>query len=246
MKANQAYNKDYMSINLHKLLSYFLIVVGFALFFVNVASAKECRTVYGSYGSYGEEEYCETGELKLDKKVFNPDKNEYWDNIAAKDYTFAPEQEVKFSLRIKNTSDVKVDGVRLNDDFDRLDDYMVFVSSDKGDYRAEVTDHKVKFDFGGLDPDQEVTVYFVARFKKADELPAGTTCITNAAHVYSHEDSLSDSDYAEFCVKNETGKIVTGKTPETGFDLQSILSLQAGTFAILGLVAWRKAKVAVK
>lgn len=235
MKAKKAN----MSINLQKLASYFLIVVGFALFFVNVASAKECRTVYGGG------EVCETGDLSLDKKVFNPDKNEYWDNIAAKDYTFAPEQEVKFSLRVKNISKVTVDSVRINDDFDRLDDYMVYVSSERGDYRASVTDHKVKFDLGGLKPDEEVTVYFVARFKKADELPAGTTCLVNAAHAYSHQDSVSDSDYAEFCVKNEAGKIVTTKTPDTGFDLQSILSLQAGAFAILGLAAWRKARVVV-
>ncbi len=229
-----------MKTNLQKILSYLLIITGFALFFVNVANAKECHTVYGGG------EVCETGELSLDKKVLNPNKNEYWDNIAAKDYVFAPEQEVKFSLRVKNTSDVKVDGVRINDDFDRLDDYMVYVSSDKGDYRAEVTDHKVKFDFGSLDPDEEVTVYFVARFKKADGLPAGTTCITNAAHVYSHEDSLSDSDYAEFCVKNETGKIVTGKTPETGFDLQSVLTYQALGFVALSTLAFAKAKAVIR
>ncbi len=237
MNSNMTKN---MTINMQKILSYLLIVLGFALFFSNVANAKECHTVYGGG------EVCETGDLSLDKKVYNPEANEYWDNIDSKDFVFAPGQEVQFSLRVKNISKITVDSAKINDDFDRLDDYMVFVSSERGDYRAEVTDHKVKFDLGGLKPDEEVTVYFVARFKKAEELPAGTTCLTNAAHVYSHQDGVSDSDFASFCVNNETDKIVTAKTPDTGFDLQSILTMQAIGFAGLSLLALRKAKAVIK
>jgi len=226
--------------NMKKTISYLLIVTGFFLFFVNLANAKECHTVYGGG------EVCETGDLSLDKKVFNPEANEYWDNIDAKDYSFAPGEEVKFKLRVQNTSDVKVDSVNINDDFDRLDDYMIYVSSDRGDYRAEVTDHKVKFGLGGLNPDESVTVYFVARFKNAGELPVGTTCITNSAHVYSHIDSISDNDSASFCVATESGKIVSKTTPATGFDLSTILTLEALAFAGLGFLAWKKARVIVK
>jgi len=229
-----------MKINMKKTISYLLIVTGFFLFFVNLVSAKECHTVYGGG------EVCETGDLSSNKQVFNPEANQYWDNIDAKDYTFAPGEEVKFKLRVKNTSDVRVDSVNINDDFDRLDDYMVYVSSDRGDYRAAVTDNKVKFGLGGLNKDEEVTVYFVARFKAENELPVGTTCITNAAHVYSHTDNLSDSDYATFCVKADHGKIVTKSTPSTGFDLTSILVVEALAFAGLGSIAFVKAKSIVK
>ena len=227
-------------INMKKIVSYLLVVTGFLLFFSNLASAKECHTVYGGG------EVCETGDLSLDKKVFNPEANEYWDNIDAGDYTFDPDEEVKFSLRVKNISDVKVDSVNINDDFDRLDDYMVYVSSDRGDYRAEVTDYKIKFGLGGLEPDEEVTVYFIARFKNAGELPVGTTCITNAAHVYSHIDSVSDSDYASFCVATDSGKIITKSTPATGFDLSSILVIEALAFAGLGSLALKKARAIAK
>jgi hypothetical protein len=222
--------------NIKKFVSYLLIATGFFLFFANVADAKECRTVYGGG------EVCETGDLSIDKKVFNPKANEYWDNIDSKDYTFAPSEEVKFSLHIKNISNIKVDSARINDDFDRLDDYMVYVSSEKGDYRAEVTHYKVKFDFGGLNPGEEATVYFVARFKKEGELPVGTTCVTNSASAYSHDDATSDSDFATFCVKANNGKIVTGTTPATGFDLSNILVVEALAFAGLGSIAWKKAK----
>lgn len=226
--------------NMKKIVSYLLIITGFFLFFANLANAKECRTIYGGG------EVCETGDLSLDKKVFNPKANEYWDNIDSKDYVFAEGEEVKFSLRIKNISNIKVDSASINDDFDRLDDYMVYVSSDKGDYRAAVTDYKVKFAFGGLNPGEEVTVYFVSRFKNAGELPVGTTCITNAAHAYSHIDAASDSDYASFCVKTENGKIITKSTPATGFDLSNILVLEALAFAGIGSIAWVKAKSLAK
>lgn len=229
-----------MKINLRKIVSYLLIVAGFAIYFTSSVSAKECHTVYGGG------EVCETGDLSLDKKVYNPKAGAYWDNIDSNDYTFAPGEEVKFSLRIKNVSDVRVDSARINDDFDRLDDYMVYVSSDKGDYRAEVTDYKVKFDFGGLEPDEEATVYFVARFKDAGELPVGTNCFTNAAHAYSHVDDVSDSDYASFCVATESGKIVSKSTPSTGFDLTTTLVVEALAFAGLGSIAWKKARAIVK
>lgn len=229
-----------MKTNMKKIVSYLLIVTGFFLFFANLANAKECRTVYGGG------EVCETGDLSLDKKVFNPSANEYWDNIDSETYVFAPGEEVKFSLRIKNISNIKVDSASINDDFDRLDDYMVYVSSDKGDYRAAVTDYKVKFAFGGLNPGEEVTVYFVARFKAEGELSVGLTCLTNAAHAYSHPDNASDSDFASFCVKTENGKIVTKATPATGFDLSNVLVLEALAFASMGALALRKAKLVVK
>jgi len=223
-------------INLHKIISYLFIVSALVLLFTKSVSAEECHTVYGGG------EVCESGELSLDKKVYNPETEEYWDNIDSEDYSFAPDEEVKFSLRVKNISDVRVDNVRINDDFDRLDDYLVYVSSEDGDYRAEVTDYKVKFAFGGLNPDEEATVYFVSKVKAADLIPVGTTCITNAAHAYSHEDSISDSDYASFCIATESGKIVTGSTPDTGFNLSLVFALEALTFFAIGLIALAKAK----
>jgi hypothetical protein len=229
-----------MKANMQKTVSYLLIVTGLLLFFSKMVSAKECHTVYGGG------EVCETGDLSIDKKVYNPKANQYWDNIDIKDYTFGPNEDVKFSLRIKNISNIKVDSARINDDFDRLDDYMVYVSSDKGDYRAEATDHKVKFDFGGLDPNEEVTVYFVSRFKNDGSIPAGTTCLTNVAHAYSHDDSTSDSDSASFCVKTDNGKIITTSTPATGFDLGLVLTLEALAFAGLGSLALKKANSIAK
>ena len=219
-----------------KLISYLLIVTGFLLLAINIANAKECHTVYGGG------EVCETGDITLDKKVFNPEANEYWDNIAASSYSFLPDQEVQFSLHIKNISDIKIDEVRLDDDFARLFDYMTFVSSDNGDYRGEATENQIKFEFDNLEAGEAVTVYFTARLKAEGELPIGTTCITNFAKVYSYEDVTSDTNYASFCVKTDEGKIITEETPDTGFDLTNLLALEAMALAGLGAFALTKAK----
>ena len=53
-----------------KIISCLLIVIGLFLLAINVANAKECHTVYGGG------EVCETGDLSLDKKVFNPEAND--------------------------------------------------------------------------------------------------------------------------------------------------------------------------
>jgi len=219
-----------------KIISCLLIVIGLFLLAINVANAKECHTVYGGG------EVCETGDLSLDKKVFNPEANEYWDNIAASSYSFSPEQEVKFRLRIKNISDVKTNGVRLVDDFARLVDYMFYLGADGKEYPVEFKDNELKFIFDDVDADEEITVYFTARFKGQDELPVGTTCITNEAKVYSREDDVSDSDYASFCVKSDEAKIITKAAPETGFDLSTILILEATVLAGLGAFSLTKAK----
>ncbi|MFA6814586.1 MAG: hypothetical protein WCR60_03510 [Patescibacteria group bacterium] len=219
-----------------KIISYLLIAAGLLLLAVNFANARECYTIYGGG------EVCENGDISLDKKVFNPEANEYWDNIAASSYTFAPEQEVKFRLRIKNTADVEVDGVRLKDDFARLIDYMVYIGADGKEYPVEFKDNVLKFDFDDVAADEEITVYFNAHFKGGSDLPVGTTCITNKAEAYSREDDVSDSDYASFCVKTDEAKIITEKTPDTGFDLSSILALEAITLAGLGAFALTKAK----
>jgi len=219
-----------------KIISYLLIVTGFLLLAINIANAKECHTVYGGG------EVCETGDITLDKKVFNPEANEYWDNIAASSYTFSPDQEVQFSLHIKNISDIKINSVRLDDDFARLFDYMIYVGSDNGDYRGEATENQIKFEFDDLEVDEAVTVYFTARFKAEGELPLGTTCITNFAKVYSYEDETSDTDYASFCVKTDETKIITEETPDTGFDLSTILAIEAVALAGLGVFALGKSK----
>jgi hypothetical protein len=219
-----------------KIISYLLIVIGLFLLAINVANARECHTVYGGG------EVCENGDISLDKKVFNPEANEYWDNIAASSYTFAPNQEVKFRLRIKNIADVEVDGVRLEDDFARLVDYMVYIGADGESYPIEFEDNVLKFDFDDVAAGQEITVYFNAHFKAESELPVGTTCITNKAKVYSKEDDVSDSDYASFCVKADEGQIISEVTPDTGFDLSTILALEAVALAGLGAFALTKAK----
>ena len=222
--------------NLKKAISWLMIVSGLVLLFTKPASAEECHTVYGGG------EVCETGELSLDKKVLNPETGEYWDNIGSQEYTFSPNEEITFKLKVKNISDVEVDNVHINDYFAELEDYLIYVSSEEGDYRPVENDGKIKFDLGDLDEDETITVYFTSKVKAADEIPVGTTCLTNKAKAYSHVDDWSDTDYASFCIATDSGKIITDSTPDTGVNLSLVFGLEALFFLSLGVFALNKAK----
>jgi hypothetical protein len=221
------------------MLGAFVVSAVTLLSFVKPAFAKECYSVYGGG------EVCETGDLIINKKVYNPKTGSYVDNIASSDYVFKPGEEIKFSLTIKNISDIKVDNARINDDFDAIDEYLNYLSSidNQGDYRLGETDWKVKFDkIGSLDPGQEKTLYFTAQVKASEQIPVGITCPINVAHAYSHDDITSDTDHSEFCIGTDSGKIVTGKTPETGVNLSLVLSLEALALAAIGGLALRQAR----
>ena len=186
--------------------------------------------------------FVKLGELTLDKEVWNPEAAEYWDNIASGDYSFAPNEEIIFKLEVKNISDVEVDNVHINDYFAELEDYLIYVSSEEGDYRLIENDGEIKFDLGDLDEDETQTVYFKAKVKSANEIPVGTTCLTNRAKAYSHQDDWSDSDYANFCIATDSGKIITDSTPDTGINLSLVFGLEALFFLSLGVFALNKAK----
>lgn len=229
--------KNIKRLNWKKMLSLALIAMGFIFLFTSKASAKECYSVYGGG------EVCERGDLRIDKKVFDPKADKYVDNLASEDYTFKVGEEILFRLTIKNISEIRIDNARINDDFDKIDEYLNFLSSNEGDYRFGETDWKVKFDaLGALDPDEEVTVYFKAQVKGANDIPVGLTCMTNVAHAYSHDDITSDSDSSDFCIGTESAKIVKKETPETGVDLSSILAIEAVALLGLGAFSLKKAK----
>jgi uncharacterized repeat protein (TIGR01451 family) len=189
------------------------------------ALAKECRSVYGGG------EVCDKGSIDVDKKVWNPEKNEYWDNIDSSDYTFKPGDEVKFEIKTKNVTDIKLNDITIRD---IMPDYLEYVSSsDEGKFYQPKT---VEFKPGDLDDQKTVTRSVTVRVKNSKDVPVGTTCLTNKAEAYASTDDSSDSDTATFCVKNGEGeKRVLGVTyPETGPSLPMALALEVIGFATLG------------
>lgn len=225
---------------LKRIFSLFLIIAGLFLL-TQTVDARECHSVYGGG------EICENGDLSLDKKVFNPKANEYWDNIANSSYTFSPGEEIKFSLRVKNISDTEVTEAKLKDAFYNLSEYLEIISiSNDGVWPSDETENMIRWSFGNLAEDEEVTVYFTAKVKAAEQIPAGTTCLTNTATAYSHVDDESNSDSASFCIAKPSGEILGESSPETGFDPSWALFFEGVALVGLAGLALSKARTIKK
>lgn len=159
------------------------LVLLFALTFVikPIWAAVRCETYYG-------EEVCvRTGELQIDKEVWDVEDGLFVDNMGLDDYKFAPGEEITFKLKIKNVGDEKFDKVYVKD---TLPGYLELVS---GELSFEITDLAV---------DETEEREIKARVVSVEEFPDDTTiCDKNTAEVWSGDEK--DKDTAQICMKEK-------------------------------------------
>ena len=93
------------------------ILVALASIFQLLTSNVDAQ--YGQYGPYGGPE--PSLSIMVDKMVGKPVANkgdsngDYVDNLSPSDPRFVPGQEVFFKIKVKNTSDIKLKSVTVND-----------------------------------------------------------------------------------------------------------------------------------
>lgn len=186
--------------------------------------AVSCVSQYGTITPYGTSEVCvKSGELQINKEVFNPNTkvNKFVDNVPQdgdQSYRFAPGEEVKFKLTIKNIGDNTLAKVQVED---RLPSFLEPVS---GAFSFEITDLKV---------DQSVEREIVARVVPIDKLSNPVACDVNTAEVKS--DDKHDNDTARICVE----KKAAAQLPKAGAtDTFAVLSISS-LLGYLGLRAIR-------
>lgn len=204
------------SINLTFLLvSVFL----FACFFTkSVLAAVRCETQYG-----GGEVCVRTGELQIDKEVWNTSKGLFVDNMGLTDYKYAPGEEFSFKLKIKNVGDETFDKVYVKD---TLPDYLELVSGD------------LEFEIDDLSPGETEEREFKARVASADKFPSDKTviCVVNAAETWSGDEK--DKDTAQVCLERK----VLGALPPTGPKNWEIVLLGSLLSGIMGIYLLRLIK----
>lgn len=195
-----------------------LLLGGLLLLTKQTFAAVRCETQYG-----GGEVCVKTGELQINKKVWNPKAASYWNEITVNgdvnEYHFSPGEEIIFQLKITNVGDETYSKVWV---VDTLPEFMEYVS---GDLNFTITD---------LVPDETEERTIKARIKDSSKLPANIqvlcdTRTTNSAIVDKDEnhDEYDDRDISLVCVEQK----VLGVTPVTGPEnglLALSLSLIAG------------------
>lgn len=187
-----------------------------ALNTIPVSAAVRCETQYG-----GGETCVRTGQLQVDKKVWNRTVNNFVDNLTLSDSLLLAGQEVIFKIKVKNIGDADLSNVTVTD---TLPSYLVASS---GGFTYTIANLPV-----GATDERELR----AKVVSADKLPLvpSTFCVVDLAEAKVTDSS--DRDTSQVCIENRVkGTVIPATGPEMG-----VLAL----LPALGAAGWFLRKVA--
>lgn len=178
---------------MNKLMYLIVFVIGL-LFFSKptfAAGAVRCETQYG-----GTQVCVTTGQLQINKQVFDPKSNTFVDNLGINDHKFSPGELLSFRINVKNVGDATLNNVVVTD-------------TPQAGFLNLVTG-ALKFNPFNLAPGE--TKQHELKFRVVDDskLPQGNViCIINAAEASA--DSNTDRDTAQLCLERKVLAAVTVK-----------------------------------
>jgi uncharacterized repeat protein (TIGR01451 family) len=157
-------------------------------------AAVRCETQYG-----GSEVCVRTGQLQIDKEVWNPDTESFVDNLGLSDHKFSPGDEIVFKLKIKNVGDDTFSKVEVRDYLPEL---------------IDLTNGDISFDINDLHAGDVNEYVIKTKVVDASEFPNNKTviCEVNTAETWSGDER--DKDTAQVCLTTNVLGITT--LPKTG------------------------------
>ncbi len=138
-----------------------------------VSAGVSCTTQYG-----GGQTCVRTGELLVNKKIFDPVSKTFVDNLGQNDHLFTAGEEVTFTIEVKNVGDAPVDNITVTD---TLPYFLTWVGGDP-----------LISKISRLEPGQSVTKTIKA--KVTGSTNQNVLCKLNRATVDQ------DSDTAQLCI----------------------------------------------
>lgn len=146
----------------------------------------ECPSVYGGA--------CPPGQILVEKKVLNPKTGEFVQILSGNDTTFAPNDEVKFRIEVKNTGSTTLSGVSVSD---RLPGNVNFLSSSPtGSF--DQANNSVSWTIN-LVAGESRFFQIRVQVKPKNELNFDIACMTNFVQV--QKDALVGQSSAIFCIQ---------------------------------------------
>lgn len=156
-------------------------------------AAVRCETQYG-----GSEVCVRTGQLQIDKEVWNPDTEKFVDNLGLSDHKFLPGDEIVFKLKIKNVGDNTFSKVEVRDYLPEL---------------INLTNGDISFDINDFHPGDVNEYEIKTKVVDANQFPSNKSvvCEVNTAETWSGDER--DKDTAQVCLTtNVLGVTVLPKT----------------------------------
>lgn len=149
-------------------------------------AAVSCTTQYG-----GGQTCVSTGQLLVNKKVWDPDSKTFLDNSL---HRFALGQEVTFSIEVKNVGDATLNNITI---VDTLPGFLMWTG---GDQLVSKID--------SLTPGQTGTKTIKAKFNSN-----GSGCLVNTA-VATADNGMTDRDTAQLCAAGPVPLVTPKSGPE--------------------------------
>lgn len=214
--------KKVLAILLFALVSYFLLPLN----------------TFAQYGQYGQPS--PSYSILIDKMVGKPSQNkgatsyDYVDNLSPSDPRFAPNQEVWFKIKVKNTSNQALTAVEVKDYVPTYLEPLEGPGSWNGDTRI------LTWNAGDFAVDEEKIFYLKMIVAAQNSLPTdkGLFCIINK--VDARNNVVYDDDTAQLCIEKQVKEVK--KVPSAGPEM-GIMLLSGETIALaVGIILKRKAK----
>lgn len=174
------------------IISALALPLSLSLSFSRADAAVRCETQYG-----GREVCVRTGQLQIDKEIFNPQDKKFVDNLGINDHKFAPGDQITFKLKIKNVGDATFDKVSVTDSLPSL---------------LELASGSLSFELSNLTPGKTEEREIKAKVTASGNFPAdkAIVCVVNTAEISSGNEK--DRDTTQVCLERK----VVGPAPIAG------------------------------
>jgi len=186
------------------LLTFLLILRQLAciIFIISLFLASEGDPVWAQYVPPPYGEVAPTVQILIDKKIKNPESGDYVDNLGVNDYHFAPGEEIRFKIQVKNTGETTFGKIEVKD---YLPEYVELVSG------------KTEIEYQDLKSDESYEFELLVKVVSAEKIPDDQMvyCVINKATVKANDQS--DEDTAQLCIEKKVLGVAV--QPEVGANL---------------------------
>lgn len=160
-------------------------------------AATKCETQYG-----GKEVCVTTGQVQVNKEVFDPQNNKFVDNLGINDHKFGPSELILFRITVKNVGDATLNKVTVTD------------SPQPG--FLELATGSLTFEMKDLKPGEARSEELKLRVVEASRMPQNNViCVINGAEGLT-DSNMRDRDTSQVCLERKVAVPAAPELPKTG------------------------------
>lgn len=189
----------------------------FASLFTTVSIIFSFLAVQPVFAQYVPPQPVPNNKLLINKKIFNPQTQQFVDNLSRDQFLFVQSQAVDFQIVVTNTGNTDLFNFDITDQLPAELSFVSGGSLDKGG--------QPHFFIDKLSPGQQSQPFSLKAKTNVNQNAAGIVCPVNLATVRAG--SLMDQDTSTFCIQTAAAETGKGKgavpaveqLPKTGLPL---------------------------